>query len=394
MAYVFEDKAACCGCGLCKAACPHQAITMTPDEEGFCYPVIDAQRCTNCGACRRICAYGQGPKEKPLAYYAARHQDADELARSSSGGVFSAIASFVLEQGGVVFGAVFNENWFVIHTHAETWEELRPMHGSKYIPSNIEAVYPQVETLLRQGRTVLFTGTPCQVAAVRKWVDMRRVPQEKLYLMDLVCHSVSSPVLWKEYLQALYKQYGQKPMMINFRGKKLGWSSRIVSVQLADGRDVTAEWAKQLDFFKLCSSQCINRPACYRCPYANEKRAGDFTGGDFVGIEKLAYQAPVEEGVSVFTVNTEKARKLLPRLPLTLMPVTQQQCLQQGMEYAAAAPKGRDAFWALYREKGFDAVVQKYGKLTLEKKLIYHVIVPVCKKLGIYQLAAKIYLKK
>ena len=89
MAYVFEDKAACCGCGLCKAACPHQAITMTPDEEGFCYPVIDAQRCTNCGACRRVCAYGQGPKEKPLAYYAARHQDADELARSSSGGVFS-----------------------------------------------------------------------------------------------------------------------------------------------------------------------------------------------------------------------------------------------------------------------------------------------------------------
>ena len=115
---------------------------------------------------------------------------------------------------------------------------------------------------------------------------------------------------------------------------------------------------------------------------------------DFVGIENLAYQAPVEEGVSVFTVNTEKAQKLLPRLPLTLMPVTQQQCLQQGMEYAAAAPKGRDAFWALYREKGFDAVVQKYGKLTLEKKLIYHVIVPVCKKLGIYQLAAKIYLKK
>lgn len=99
-------------------------------------------------------------------------------------------------------------------------------------------------------------------------------------------------------------------------------------------------------------------------------------------------------GVEVFTVNTEKAQKLLPRLPLTLMPVTQQQCLQQGMEYAAAAPKGRDAFWALYREKGFDAVVQKYGKLTLEKKLIYHVIVPVCKKLGIYQLAAKIYLKK
>ncbi|MFR3407762.1 MAG: Coenzyme F420 hydrogenase/dehydrogenase, beta subunit C-terminal domain [Christensenellales bacterium] len=170
------------------------------------------------------------------------------MARSSSGGVFSAIASFVLEQGGVVFGAVFNENWFVIHTHAETWEELRPMHGSKYIPSNIEAVYPQVETLLRQGRTVLFTGTPCQVAAVRKWMDMRRVPQEKLYLMDIVCHAVASPAIWKEYLQALCKRYGQKPMMLSFRSKKLGWSKHLVSVQLADGRDVTAEWAKQLDF--------------------------------------------------------------------------------------------------------------------------------------------------
>lgn len=101
MAYVFEDKAACCGCGLCKAACPHQAITMTPDEEGFCYPVIDAQRCTNCGACRRICAYGQGPKEKPLAYYAARHQDADELAQQLFRGVFSRLRALCWNRAAV-----------------------------------------------------------------------------------------------------------------------------------------------------------------------------------------------------------------------------------------------------------------------------------------------------
>ncbi|MFQ9446488.1 MAG: Coenzyme F420 hydrogenase/dehydrogenase, beta subunit C-terminal domain [Christensenellales bacterium] len=248
MAYVFEDKAACCGCGLCKAACPHQAITMTPDEEGFCYPVIDAQRCTNCGACPTCLRLRAGTEGEAAGLLCCAPSRCGRIGAQLFRRRFSAIASFVLEQGGVVFGAVFNENWFVIHTHAETWEELRPMHGSKYIPSNIEAVYPQVETLLRQGRTVLFTGTPCQVAAVRKWMDMRRVPQEKLYLMDIVCHAVASPAIWKEYLQALCKRYGQKPMMLSFRSKKLGWSKRLVSVQLADGRDVTAEWAKRLDF--------------------------------------------------------------------------------------------------------------------------------------------------
>ena len=159
-------------------------------------------------------------------------------------------------------------------------------------------------------------------------------------------------------------------------------------------QDVTEEWGKRLDFFKLWNSQCINRPSCYSCPYANQKRNSDFTCGDFIGIENLSCTVSIEEGVSVLIVNTKKAQEILPQLSLTLFSATQQQCLQQGLEYPAAMPKERSNFWLLYQKKGIEGIIQKYGKMTLEKRVVYNVIVPICKKLGIYHLAAKLYLKR
>ena len=394
MPYVFDDLSACCGCGLCQTVCPCQAITMMADDEGFRYPSIDENLCSHCNACQRVCVFQKGPEYKPMAYYAARHKEAAVLARSSSGGVFAAMAHAVLDRGGVVFGAVFTEDWQVVHAQANTANDITPMHGSKYIPSDMDGVYTAVEALLKVGSPVLFTGVPCQVGALRKWLDMRSVPREKFFCLDIVCHSVASPSIWQAYLDEFKKHYGQYPMEISFRSKALGWSARRVTLICGDGINVTDEWSKELDFFKLWSSQCINRPSCHSCPYANEKRMGDLTGGDFIGVEKLSYRYPKEEGVSVLSVNTEKGQEILKKLPLHLIPVTRKQCLQQALDYPAAAPKNRPAFWRTYTTEGFDKVVKKYGRMTLEKKLVYNIVVPICKKLGIYQFAAKLYLKK
>lgn len=392
---LFASKNRCCGCGLCAAVCAHNAISMQPDEEGYLYPVIDAALCRECGACKRACSFQQPPAFRTQQqYHAARHNDQAVLERSTSGGVFGALAAHTIAEGGVVFGAVMDDVLHVRHAMAQTPEELLPMHGSKYIPSDVSAVYPALETALREGRPVLFTGIPCQVAAMRRWVEQRCLPDGQLTTLDVLCHSLSSPLIWREYVQNVESHYNDRIQSIAFRSKKIGWSKRAMHVVLQDHGDVSAEQNRRLNYFNLWESQCMNRPSCHSCPFAAAHRMGDFTAGDFVGVEQVSWPHPAEEGVSVLLTNTDRARELLPNLPLTVMSVERKQCLQQSLDYAAAPPRDRDAFWRTYREGGFDLLVKKYGHHSLEKKIIYRIIVPVCKKLGIYQLACKLYLNR
>lgn len=233
----ITDKQDCCGCNSCVQCCPKSCITMCEDEEGFLYPEVDENVCVDCGLCEKVCpVLHQAEDRKPLAVYAAKNKNEEIRRQSSSGGVFTALAEEVIKDGGVVFGARFDEHWEVKHDYTETVEGLSIFRGSKYVQSRIEDCYQKVEQFLRAGRKVLFSGTPCQVAGLKLFL---RKEYNYLLTVDFICHGVPSPGVWREYLkEETARECGRKNSVLShpdikdqdaliesilFRDKCLGW---------------------------------------------------------------------------------------------------------------------------------------------------------------------------
>ena len=233
------DKKNCCGCNACVQHCPKSCITMQEDGEGFLYPIVDQEVCIDCGLCQKVCpVLNQGEERKPLQVYAANNPNEEVRMQSSSGGVFTLLAETIIQEGGVVFGVRFNDDWEVIHDYTETKEGLAAFRGSKYVQSRIGESYCQVERFLKKGRKVLFTGTPCQIAGLNLFL---RKEYDNLLTVDFICHGVPSPGVWKSYLEELIALKGNqknsvlshsKPIIlysirdisrIEFRNKRLGW---------------------------------------------------------------------------------------------------------------------------------------------------------------------------
>ena len=194
----FSKKEDCCGCNACVQRCPKQCITMQTDKEGFWYPVVNKEDCNNCGLCEKVCpVINQRESCKPIKTFAAINKDEETRLASSSGGIFSLFAEETLNAGGVVFGAAFNKNWDVEHIEIETLDGIEKLRGSKYTQSNIGNCYKKAERYLKEGRKVLFSGTPCQIAALKLFL---KKDYEGLTTIDVVCHGVPSPEVWKKYL--------------------------------------------------------------------------------------------------------------------------------------------------------------------------------------------------
>ena len=202
----ITDKSQCCGCTACASVCPKMCIAMKEDEEGFLYPEADASLCIGCGLCEKVCpVLHQGDARKPLAVYAAKNRDENVRMASSSGGIFSLLAERVIDDGGVVFGARFDDNWEVIHDFAETKEKLVAFRGSKYVQSCMESCFVQAKRFLDGGRKVLFTGTSCQIAGLKNYL---RKDYENLLAVDVVCHGVPSPEAWRKYVKEISASQG------------------------------------------------------------------------------------------------------------------------------------------------------------------------------------------
>lgn len=222
----INDPADCCGCTACASICNHDAITMEPDALGFLYPKVDASRCTECGLCEKVCAFNDNyDKTLNLAQpdaYAARHKDMNEIMKSRSGAAFVAISDYILEQGGVVYGAGYKDHFRVAHKRATSKEERDEFRGSKYVQSDLRGVFRQVRQDLKNGLTVLFSGTPCQTSGLNSYVGKKL--RDNLILIDIVCHGVPGPYIWRDYLAYLERKRGDEIIMVNFRDKELfGW---------------------------------------------------------------------------------------------------------------------------------------------------------------------------
>jgi len=297
------DSKKCTGCGLCAEVCSQGAITMAADAEGFLMPEIDAGRCKSCRACDSICPDEKGPAaQKGIAF---RHGSESVLGRSASGGAFTAVADAFWESypEGVVFGAAFDDELKVRHLSADRQTGCGRFGGSKYVQSDFTGVYREIEQLLEE-RAVLFSGTPCQAAALRK----RFGEHKNLFLADLVCSGVPSQKAFETYLKQLSGQQGSKVTGVNFRNYRY-FKGRGVAISFADGSMVEKSHGEDL-FCKLFMTGLISGMSCYSCPYTTPDRVSDITLGDFHGIEEAAPKFG-ESRASLIIPHTKKGEALV-----------------------------------------------------------------------------------
>ncbi|WP_278979025.1 Coenzyme F420 hydrogenase/dehydrogenase, beta subunit C-terminal domain [Alistipes finegoldii] len=323
----IASKEMCCGCAACEQRCPTSCIVMREDEEGFLYPQTDTSKCIDCGLCEKVCpVLNQGEKRKPLHVYAAKNQKTRIRLQSSSGGIFIHIAEQIIQKNGVVFGARFDENWAVEHACTETLEGLAAMRGSKYVQSRIGRTYRQAKEFLESGRPVLFSGTPCQIRGLKLFLAKE---YENLLTVDLVCHGVPSPEIWRQYLHETIARKGFKHANselrattqitgINFRDKTTGWqhfSLRfILRRETGSGLPETADVSRihyKDPFFYCFLSHVTERYSCYACPAKELKSGSDITLGDFWGFRGTKDFPDDNNGISLLLINTDQGSKYI-----------------------------------------------------------------------------------
>ncbi len=338
----IQDKKDCCGCNACVQRCPKQSITMQKDSESFLYPNVDEETCINCGLCEKVCpVINQSKARLPIEVYAAKNPDEEIRMQSSSGGVFTMLAERVIDNGGVVFGAAFNENWEVEHQYTETKDGLIAFRGSKYVQSRIGETFKLAEAFLKQGREVLFSGTPCQIAALRLFL---RREYENLLTVDFICHGVPSPGVFRTYLKEEKQKFARwcekntvslcpthsvskrdslneddnavKIESISFRDKRLGWKkysfALVLSKALAAGERNSVSLSDSLrenPFLRGFLADLYLRPSCHACPTKELKSGSDITIGDYWRIHELMPELDDDKGISAILVNTNKGKQ-------------------------------------------------------------------------------------
>lgn len=352
----------CCGCTACAATCPAGAIQMVANAKGFLAPAVDAEKCTQCGACEEVCPLRttrDAKADSVRSAYALRLKDKEALAHSSSGGAFFALAGPVIAQGGVVFGAAYDKHLAVKHTSAETLDDCEQFQGSKYSQSDLTGVFPQVEEQLKQGRMVLFTGTPCQCHGLLRYLGK---PYENLLTADLICHSVPSPRVFNDYKAMIEARFRERIIHIAMRDKTLGWgTTESYRYRFQSGREELNPKG-YLGWQHIYESGLITRESCFACPYTNLNRVTDFTIGDFWDIRGLRPELKSREGTSVLLVSSAKGEALLDRIAQAadLWAVTEDEYMQPRLQETTEKPAKYDAFWATCTKKGFGKAYARF----------------------------------
>ena len=308
------DYEKCTGCGACVQCCPKRCISWTQREFGFRYPQIDKDACVNCGLCEKVC-----PIDKALEVsaeqkaYAAVHKDDEVLAKSTSGGAFTAIADAIFAQGGIVYGVAMLDGMRVKHIRTSGKDDFEGLRSSKYLQSDTGTTYQMVEQDLKQGKTVLYSGTPCQIDGLKNFLGK---DYENLYTADIVCHGVGSQAYFDKYMDYARERYG-KIKALRFRSKEYaGWSCG-GGVVVVDSSDCLKKIPyRDFDnyYYSYFLSGDIYRKSCYSCKYANTNRVGDFTLGDYWGVEALNLPLQTENGCSLLLVNNQHAMQLLDEI--------------------------------------------------------------------------------
>lgn len=380
----ITNKENCCGCTACASICPHDAITMQPDALGFLYPSVDLGKCTDCHLCEKVCAfndhYDTSLNLPEPEFYGARHRDIHEVEKSRSGAAFVALSDWILEQGGVVYGAGYTDHFRVVHKRATTREERDEFRGSKYVQSDLRGIFRQVKDDLKNGQIVLFSGTPCQTAGLNSFIGKKL--RDKLYLVDIVCHGVPSPYIWRDYLSYLEKKHKAKITEVNFRDKQeFGWSSHKETF-IFNNSD------KKIYFPYRFYNSIMFRPSCGICHFSNTKRPSDITIGDFWGWEKTDKNINSDDkGISLIILNTEKGVLLFKNIQHKIFsaPIQLEEALQPNLCHSTKISNRRNKLERTYIKKGFEYTFNNFREFKLQIPLYKRILYTLYRHIKIFK---------
>ena len=303
------DKKGCTGCWGCANICPKFCITMKKNKEGFDYPIVNEDNCIKCKKCINVCPilHKEEIENNPVAY-ACFNKNEEVRTESSSGGIFTLIATNVIKDNGVVFGARFNDLFEVEHGYVESVEYIKAFRGSKYVQSKIGYTFTEVKKFLENGRKVLFSGTPCQIGGLKSFLGK---DYENLICIDIICHGVPSPLVWKKYKNEISS--GKKITDVSFRDKTYGWKDYSFRMDFEDGTSYF-EKGSENKYIRGFIGDIYLRNSCYQCKFKTLHRQSDLTLADFWGIENINADMDDRKGTSFIIVNSKKGNQILQKI--------------------------------------------------------------------------------
>lgn len=380
---IYKSKENCCGCSACYNICPVGAIKMEADDEGFLYPTINEKACIKCNKCINVCNFklyqqNNGYKNTVSSdctafpkVYAVKHKNIQTRMDSRSGGIFTAISDEVLKKNGAIYGCVLTKDFKAVHAKAVSSKNRNKMRGSKYIQSEMNDIFKDVAQTLDKGTLVLFTGTSCQIAGLKSFLNKE---YDNLLCVDIVCHGVPSPKVWKRYLKWQEKNNQAKCIDIDFRNKiDYGWKAHIETFTMKKADNTTVKIDSEI-FKNLFYGHNILRPSCYKCPYKSTVHPGDITIADYWGIDKASPGFNDNKGVSLALINNEKGKSIFDTISNS---VDYRSCkledsLQPPLIKPFPEPIERQNFWKEFNSKSFNHIVKKYANKNISYKIMLY----------------------
>lgn len=366
----IQNKKDCCGCSACASICPKQCITMVEDKEGFLYPSVDEDVCVNCGVCEKVCNEMMPyDKREPKQVLAAINKNEQVRLKSSSGGIFYLLAEKIISEGGVVFGARFDETWQVLIDYADDMRGVETFMGSKYVQARVANAYKDVKRFLIEGRKVLFTGTPCQVAGLHKFL---RKPYENLLTVDFICHGTPSPKVWRMYLDETIKT-AQSISHIEFRNKKRGWKNFCFRLTYNE-EDKTLSLLSPFQhnpYMKAFLQDIILRPSCYDCKAKGCSSQSDITIADFWGVNTLFPNMDDDKGTGLVFINTDKGQTALDFAQMNVAETTYE-CIKPLNPACYRSPKvhpKREDFFARLDHENVIELIKDLTRPTIRQSI-------------------------
>lgn len=367
----IKRKEECCGCNACANICPHKCIKMREDEEGFLYPYVDKTVCVDCKLCEKVCPvlnYSVPPVNIKQKAVIVQHKDKDICSQSTSGGAFTGIAEYVINNGGVVFGAEMDDNFRIHHVSVDTVYDLSKFRNSKYVQSNTLDTYKSVKELLDRNRLVCYSGTPCQIEGLLHYL---RKDYENLILVDVVCRAAPSPGVWRKYKNHLDIKCGTIEN-VRFRDKSLGYQYSTMAVKNKDGK-IFRNGSESDPWLRMFLSGMIIRPSCTKCQFRNRYRRSDFTVWDCFDVYNYDKKFDEKAGSTRVLIHTSKAEKIFSEIQnnYNFKFISADDAVNNVRELSASPLFNvrREEFFTDYKTLSMDELIQKYFPETFKVKI-------------------------